>query len=65
MARGEKAACPATLPIEAYVMHYADSDYLLTGAAWTDYAKRAPKGWERYDALKADGNELLFFSRSP
>jgi hypothetical protein len=61
----EKPICPAKLPLEAWVIHFADSDYELTGAAWTDYAKRAPKGWERYDALKADGNDLLFFSRSP
>jgi len=60
----EPGACPAKLPIEAYVLHFADSDYPLTGAAWSDYAERAPKGWERYEALKADGNELLFFSRS-
>ena len=65
MARGDKAACPAKLPLEGFVMHFADSDYLLTGAAWTEYGKRAPRGWERYDALKADGNELLLFSRSP
>jgi len=46
------------------LLHFADSDYPLTGAAWSDYAARAPAGWERYQALKADGNELLFFSRS-
>jgi hypothetical protein len=65
MAGVERTACPAMLPIEAYVIHFADSDYPLTGASWADYARRAPKGWERYEALKADGNELLFFSRSP
>jgi hypothetical protein len=64
MARGDKASCPAKLPLEAYVMHFADSDYLLTGPAWTRYVQKAPKGWERYDGLK-DENELFFFSRSP
>ena len=64
IANGEKTSCPAA-PIEAYVNHFADADYELTGAAWSRYVARAPKGWARYDALLQDGNELLLFSRSP
>ena len=64
MARGEKATCPQKLPIEGWLIHFADADYALTGLAWKRYVEKAPKGWERYEALKADGNEMLLFSRS-
>lgn len=64
LATGEKRGCPP-LRVEAYVTHEADSDYALTGAAWHRYIERAPKGWARFDALKADGNDILLFSRSP
>ena len=65
IATGEKTTCPARAPIEAYITHFADADYPLTGAAWSQYVAKAPKGWARYDGLMQDGNELLFFSRSP
>lgn len=64
IANGEPGACPQKPELEAFVTAFADADFALTGAAWTDYVRRAPKGWERYEALEADGNELLFFSRS-
>lgn len=64
IATGEKTSC-APLRIEAYVTNFADADYALTGAAWKGYVEKAPKGWERYGALKADGNELLLLNRSP
>jgi hypothetical protein len=64
IARGEKTSCFPPR-IEAYITHFADADYELTGLAWKRYIEKAPKGWERYEALKADGNALLFFSRSP
>jgi len=57
-------ACPTKMPIEGYITAQADADYALTGTAWTRYVAKAPKGWERYDALKADGNDVLLFSRS-
>jgi hypothetical protein len=64
LATGEKTSCPP-LRIEAYVTHFADADYALTGTAWKRYVEKAPKGWARYEALKADGNELLLFNRAP
>ncbi|HUJ24645.1 MAG TPA: hypothetical protein VLW85_01400 [Myxococcales bacterium] len=64
MVRGEKGSCPQKPPVEAFIVHFADSDYALTGLAWKRYVEKAPKGWERYDALKADGNDVLLFSRS-
>jgi hypothetical protein len=64
IATGEKTSCFPPR-IEAYITHLADADYELTGLAWKRYVEKAPKGWERYEALQADGNELLLFSRSP
>lgn len=64
IAHGEKTSCFPPR-IEAYITHLADADYELTGLAWKKYVEKAPKGWERYEALKADGNELSMFSRSP
>jgi hypothetical protein len=63
IANGEPQACPAHAPPEAFISNSADSDYALTGAAWTFYASKAPKGWARYDALLQDGNDVLFYSR--
>ena len=42
----------------------ADADYTLTGATWTAYVKKAPRGWERYEALVADGNDVEFSTRA-
>ena len=64
IATGEKTSCFPPR-VEAYITHLADADFALTGLAWKRYVEKAPKGWERYEALKADGNEVLLFSRSP
>jgi hypothetical protein len=61
----EKVGCPSKMPIEGFITAQSDSDYPLTGLAWTRYVAKAPKGWERFDALKADGNDVSLFSRSP
>ena len=37
----------------------------LIGLAWKPYMEKAPKGWERYEALLQDRNDVLVFSRSP
>lgn len=65
IARGEKTTCPAKPSLEAFVTHFADADYELTGLTWSRYVAKAPKGWERFEALKQDGNDLLLFNRSP
>lgn len=64
LATGAKTSCPP-LRIEAYLTHFADADYALTGLTWKRYAGRTPRGWARYDALLQDGNDILSFSRSP
>jgi len=64
LADGVKVSCPPP-SIEAYITHFADADYQLTGMTWQRYVAKAPKGWERYEALKQDGNDVLLFSRSP
>jgi hypothetical protein len=65
IANGEKMTCPSRQTVEAFIDHFADADYPLTGLSWTRYTSQAPKGWGRYDALVQDGNDLLLFSRSP
>ena len=65
LATGEAMACPGRQTVEAFVNHFADADYALTGLSWTRYVANAPRGWARYDALVQDGNDLLLFSRSP
>ena len=64
IAVGHDTECLTKLPEEAYVNHFADADFPFTVTAWTSYAARAPKGWERYDALLQDGNDVAFFQRS-
>ena len=64
IATGEKTSCPG-LRIEAYLTHFADADYPLTGATWKKYVAKAPKGWARYEALIQDGSDVLLFNRSP
>ncbi len=64
IATGEKTGC-APLRIEAYLTHFADADYALTGLTWKKYAAAAPKGWARYEGLIQDGSDLLLFNRSP
>ena len=64
LATGEKTTC-APAGVEAYVTHFADADYELTGLAWKRYIEKAPKGWARYEALAQDGNEIFLFNRSP
>jgi len=58
------AACPASAPPEAYAMNAAGSDYPLTTAAASWYAQRAPKGWERFEALIQDGSDLAAWARA-
>ncbi len=65
IAKGEPFDCPKTPRPEAFVNHFADADFPFTVTTWTGYAQKAPKGWARYDALLQDGNDVLFFSRSP
>jgi len=58
-------ACPAAeprqkrAPLEAFVNHFSDADFPLTVATWGAYAAKAPKGWARYEALLADGNDVI------
>ena len=56
-------ACPATAPIEGYVMNLADSDYPLTVTAASWYAAHAPAGWERFEAMIQDGSDLAAWVR--
>ncbi len=51
------------LPIEAFVNNSADSDYAITGAAWSWYASQTPGGWERFAALAQDGSDLAAWQR--
>ncbi|MCA1825982.1 MAG: hypothetical protein ABR567_12605 [Myxococcales bacterium] len=64
IAKGEKTSCFPPR-VEAYITHFADADYELTGLAWKRYVEKAPKGWARFEALAQDGNEIFLFSRSP
>jgi hypothetical protein len=65
IATGEKTGCPARVPIEAFINNSADADYPLTVTTWTQYLKKAPKGWARFDAMIEDGNDVLDFNRTP
>jgi hypothetical protein len=65
IATGRKMDCPARQSVEAFLHNFAASDSPLTELAWSRYLARAPKGWERFEALIQDGNDLLLFSRSP
>ncbi len=58
------ALCPTAAPAEAYAMNTADSDYPLTTTATTWYAERAPKGWERFEAMIQDGNDVAAWARA-
>jgi hypothetical protein len=64
IAVGHDTDCLTKLPEEAYVNHFSDADFPFTVTAWTSYAAKAPKGWERFDALLQDGNDVAFFQRS-
>jgi hypothetical protein len=63
IATGEKTACP-NVRVDGWVIHFADADYALTGAAWKNYLAQTPPGWARYQALEQDGNDLLLFNRA-
>ncbi len=65
IATGEKTSCPTRTTVEAFITHFADADYELTGLTWKRYVAKAPKGWARYEALIQDGNDVLLFNRSP
>ena len=58
------APCPASAPPEAYAMNTADSDDPLTTAAGSWYAERAPKGWERFEAMIQDGSDVAAWARA-
>lgn len=64
IANGESTSCPA-LPVEAALAHAARADRDYTASTWSKYAASAPKGWDRYEALIQDGNDVKLFSRSP
>ncbi len=63
LANGVPATCPTHAPPEAFITNSADSDFALTGSAWTSYVAKAPKGWARYEALLQDGNDVLLFEK--
>jgi len=65
IADGVTTECHGPGPIEAFVNNFADADHPLTLLTWQRYVATAPKGWERFEALKQDGNDLLLFNRSP
>jgi hypothetical protein len=58
------APCPAGAPPEAYAMNTADSDDPLTTTAASWYAERAPKGWERFEAMIQDGSDVAVWARA-
>jgi len=63
IALGHNTECLKKLPAEAYVNHFSDADFPFTVNTWTSYAAKAPKGWERYDSLLQDGNDVAFYAR--
>ena len=58
------APCPASAPPEAYATNTADSDDPLTTTAASWYAERAPKGWERFEAMIQDGSDVAAWARA-
>jgi hypothetical protein len=62
IATGKDTDCPDKLPMEGYINHFSDADFPLTVTAWVSYAKKAPQGWARYEALAQDGNDMAFFN---
>lgn len=63
IANGTPSTCPLHAPPEAFINHFADADFPLTVTAWTAYAAKAPRGWERYEALLQDGNEVALYEK--
>ena len=57
-------ACPASAPPEAFAMNTADADDPLTTTAGSWYAERAPKGWERFEAMIQDGSDVAAWARA-
>jgi hypothetical protein len=45
-------------------MNAVDSDYPLTTSAASWYAERAPKGWERFEAMIQDGSDVAAWARA-
>jgi hypothetical protein len=65
LATGEETTCIAKLSPEAYVFAAAaEADQPFATAAWAAYCAKAPKGWERFEALREDGNALAFYERT-
>ncbi|MFL5309049.1 MAG: hypothetical protein ACJ79H_01210 [Myxococcales bacterium] len=58
------APCPASAPPESYAMNTADADYPLTRTAASWYAERAPKGWQRFEAMIQDGSDVAAWARA-
>jgi hypothetical protein len=65
IAQGRRVECPARQTVEQFLHSFADADAPLTSLTWARYVARAPKGWDRYEALIQDVNDVLLFSRSP
>jgi len=65
LAEGRRMDCPARQTVEQFIAHFANADFPLTALTWARYTAKAPKGWQRYEALIQDGNDVLLFSRSP
>jgi hypothetical protein len=64
IAVGHDTECLGRLPAEAYANQVSDGDFPYTTTTWTSYVAKAPKGWERFDALILDGNDVAFHERS-
>ena len=58
------SACPASAPPEAYAMNSAESDSPLTTTAAAWYAERAPRGWDRFEAMIQDGSDVAAWARA-
>jgi len=65
IADGTKMECPSRQTVEGFLHNQAASDGPLTELTWSRYIASAPKGWERFEGLIQDGNDVLLFSRSP
>jgi hypothetical protein len=64
LAVGHDTECLAKLPLEAYLTNAVTADDALAVATWSSYVKSAPRGWERFDALLQDGNDVAFYQRA-
>ena len=66
IAKGDEKAlpCPSLgldakpVPAEAFINHFADADFLFTGAVSAWYAAQTKTGWARYQGLAQDGSDV-------